>query len=330
MSPFSCLIQDKGGINTTLQFQCRNGIESIPSRYKCDVYTDCDDKSDEEGCIYFVCNNGKKIAMDKKCDNNIDCEDTSDEKECASKDLVRNEGSCAEYSESCKNKATCSDLDDGKFACVCHPGFSGPTCETEWGEECKEPCEGEDCQRLATKMMGLLDMRVDPCEDFFKFVCNANTRGQYLPPANEPLKDLERLVRTPPKGFEFVNIFYESCMKISTNHSSLEVLKNCTADGVCTDEELRPYGQIYIEFLEYLEVFSRTMAFPVITPNWEEVTRNMSGGQGWTWWDVAADVLRNFSFMAVFQYVELYLVSIGQSCNKGQQKFFYNSVYMII
>ena len=108
-------------------------------------------------------------------------------------------------------------------------------------------------------------------------------------------------------------------MKITSNHSSLEVLKNCTADGVCTDEELKPYGQIYIDFLEYLEVFSRAMAFPVTTPNWKEVTRNMSGGQGWTWWDVAADILRNFSFIAVFQYVEKYTAPIGQSCKRDKK-----------
>ena len=54
-----------------------------------------DDRSDEEGCTYFVCDNGKKIAMEKKCDNNLDCKDGSDEKDCAAKDLIRIEGSCA-------------------------------------------------------------------------------------------------------------------------------------------------------------------------------------------------------------------------------------------
>ena len=67
---------------------------------------------------------------------------------------------------------------------------------------------------------------------------------------------------------------------------------------------LKKYGQIYVDFLAYLKTFFLAMNFPVVTPNWEEVTADMSGGQGWTWWDVATDILKDYSFIGVFQYVE--------------------------
>ena len=291
-------------LDSESKFQCKNGLESVLAIYKCDVFTDCDDGSDEEGCDYFTCDNGKKKALIEKCDKVKDCADGSDEKDCSLLDLVSMDGNCTQKPAACQNQANCTDIGQNKFVCVCQPGYSGSACETHWGEECKQPCEGEQCEKLKTKMLGFLDMTVDPCDDFFKFVCNVNTRGQYLPPVNEDIKDLERLVRTPPKGFEFVSTFFESCIKISTDTDPLEVLMNCTADGVCEVDELLKYGQIYVDFLAYLKIFSDAMAFPVVTPNWEKVTANMSEGQGWTWWDVATDILTHFSFIGVFQYVE--------------------------
>ena len=291
------------------KFHCKNGLESVLASYKCDVFTDCDDGSDEEGCDYFTCDNGKKKASIEKCDKVDDCGDGSDEKDCSLLDLVSKNGSCTQNPAACKNQANCTDINGGKFLCVCQPGYSGPACETHWGE---------DCERLKTKMLGFLDMKVDPCDDFFKFVCNVNTRGQYLPPVNEELKDLERLVRTPPKGLEFVSTFFESCIKISTEHDSLDVLRNCTEDGVCEVDELLKFGQIYVDFLAYLKIFTDAMNFPVVTPDWEKVTANMSGGQGWTWWDVATDILTDYSFIGVFQYVEDHKIT-GLSLKIGHQ-----------
>ena len=94
-----------------------------------------------------------------------------------------------------------------------------------WVSECKEPCKGENCARLKTKIENLLDLNSDPCDDFYKFACNVAYRGESVPPVKEPLLTLDQLVENPPQGFDYVKRFYQSCTAISTKVSSSQVIR---------------------------------------------------------------------------------------------------------
>ena len=63
------------------------------------------------------------------------------------------------------------------------------------GEQCKKPCSGESCVEMAKLMENLIDLTVDPCEDFFAFACSAKTRGTPLPVTPIELVDEEALVK---------------------------------------------------------------------------------------------------------------------------------------
>ena len=77
------------------------------------------------------------------------------------------------------------------------------------GGTCDQPCSGQTCQRVKTKISNLLDLGSDPCEDFYRFACNVANRGSTVPPAKEDTLTLEQLVRNPPEGFYYVKKFYE-------------------------------------------------------------------------------------------------------------------------
>ena len=306
----------------TAQFTCDNS-KCVPISFACDTEDDCGDGSDEKDCNsckegQFKCDISKCIRGSYTCDGDDDCGDGSDEQNCDLKDLKVLDGNCSNYNQavpravprkldvfstaSCRNGATCMDVEGG-HVCSCTPGFAGQTCEVQWAEECSQPCSGEQCDRLKTKVTGLVDMSVDPCEDFFSFACNSATRGSKIPPVAEPLMDLEQLVMNPPAGFDYVKKFYQSCNNISTEHTSLEVLFACTSTGDCSEERLARSGQVYIDFLRYLETFVNATAFPAVTPNWEEATSGWFGGLGWTWWDFAANTLKDYFYLGAFQYV---------------------------
>jgi len=173
-----------------------------------------------------------------------------------------------------------------------------------WVDECKQPCQGENCARLKAKVENLLDLNSDPCDDFYKFACNVADRGKAVPPVKQPLLTFEQLVENPPQGFDYVKRFYTSCTGITTQYSSSEVLFGCTQDGDCTEEELLKHGRVYVDFIRKLKIFATKTAFPVVTPNWEEKTSEWFGGQGWNWWDFAAQIYRNYFFLATFQYTD--------------------------
>lgn len=72
-------------------FTCNNG-RCIQYRFRCDHYDNCQDNSDEEGCLFpscnatseFTCLNGKCIPQHLVCNGVNNCHDneTSDEKNC--------------------------------------------------------------------------------------------------------------------------------------------------------------------------------------------------------------------------------------------------------
>ena len=164
------------------------------------------------------------------------------------------------------------------------------------GEKCKKPCVGDECEKLAEQLKNVIDINVDPCQDFFAFACSS--RPQVTP--IQMLED-ETLAKDPPQGYEYINKFYRSCIEISDFYTVEEVFAECTeGDGRCTERELKEHGAIYIQFLHKIEDFFKMTLFPAVNPNWEEESKNWFGGSGWTWWDVSATVLKDNFYLAAF------------------------------
>ena len=154
---------------------------------------------------------------------------------------------------------------------------------------------------MAKLMENLIDLTVDPCEDFFAFACSAKTRGTPLPVTPIELVDEEALVKSPPEGYEYIKKFYQSCTSISDGFTTEEVFADCIKeDGKCTEREVEEYGDIYVQFLRYTEDFFKMTLFPAVNPNWEKDSKDWFEGFGWTWWDVSALVLKDNFFLAAF------------------------------
>ncbi|XP_072031301.1 uncharacterized protein [Amphiura filiformis] len=68
------------------EFICDSNSLCIPGTWQCDVIPDCDDGTDEVGCICnkweFICTNQRCIYQRWVCDGDDDCGDGSDEMEC--------------------------------------------------------------------------------------------------------------------------------------------------------------------------------------------------------------------------------------------------------
>jgi len=169
--------------------------------------------------------------------------------------------------------------------------------------ECETPCSGGDCDRVKETVDFLLDTDVNPCDDFYAFACKASTRGQNPPPEKEPLVSFVNLVKRPPPGFEYIKNFYKSCTMVGTGWTTEEILFECMMDGHCEEEELSDWGKIFPQFLKYAKAFLAKAYFPAITPNWEELTRDWNDGEGWTWWNFAAQTLEENYIFGAFHYI---------------------------
>ena len=163
-------------------------------------------------------------------------------------------------------------------------------------------------------MEHLVDFTVDPCDDFFAFSCSAKTRGRKFPfPSRKIIDKKEDLVRDPPKKFEYMRKFYHSCTKINTGFTTEEVFEKCVeADGPggekCTKEELEEYGDIYVQMVGYIQQFFKETAFPAVTSDWEEATKDWFGGAGWTWYGVAAKVLKDYFYLGAFNEIQTHRI----------------------
>ena len=63
---------------------------------------------------------------------------------------------------------------------------------------------------------------------------------------------------------------------------------------------IEEYGQIYVQFIRYSENFFKESLFPAVNPNWEKDSLDWFEGFGWTWWEVAARILKDNFYLAAF------------------------------
>ena len=75
-------------VNCPNAFRCDNG-RCVPGYYRCDLYDDCMDGSDEAGCDQVVCTvnqyrcaSGMCIPSVQRCDGQLDCPQGDDEETC--------------------------------------------------------------------------------------------------------------------------------------------------------------------------------------------------------------------------------------------------------
>ena len=142
----------------------------------------------------------------------------------------------------------------------------------------------EKLKKLKNKISELLDLNINPCDDFYKFTCNRQKRG---PAPQTQTEKLLELVKKPPAEFEYVNAFYKSCINVDTTKSATEVLQSCVANGCSPATFTEPNQQIFADYVEYLDVFIKQTLFPVVNNRWKEITDNWYKHEGWNWWDLS-------------------------------------------
>lgn len=104
---------------TSEQFACASGKRAcIPLAWRCDGGFECDDHSDERGCLKcggneFRCRDGGCVVKSQVCDGVPDCGDHSDELCCGPEELpCRTTHECLDRSRFCDGRADCADDSD--------------------------------------------------------------------------------------------------------------------------------------------------------------------------------------------------------------------------
>ncbi|XP_078576329.1 uncharacterized protein LOC144861999 [Branchiostoma floridae x Branchiostoma japonicum] len=111
--------------------ECRNGTTG--ARCESTGIIDC---SQPEA---FWCDNGLCVHQNRTCNDEDNCGDRSDERGCPT-------GACKSYP--CMNGASCCDLGEDGFSCLCRLGYDGETCESF-----TDPCgSGNPCSNNGTCM----------------------------------------------------------------------------------------------------------------------------------------------------------------------------------
>ncbi|OQR68479.1 low-density lipoprotein receptor-related protein 2-like, partial [Tropilaelaps mercedesae] len=106
------------------RYMCCDNGERLPLGIKCNGYADCDDQSDEKGCVIkcsppmFDCGDGNCLPQDEVCDGIQQCHVGLDEMNCHGKchmnDLFecRSSGRCLPLSKVCDQVVDCPDASD--------------------------------------------------------------------------------------------------------------------------------------------------------------------------------------------------------------------------
>ena len=121
----------------------------------------------------------------------------------------------------------------------------------------------------------------------------------------------------PPGGFEYIKTFYLSCTDGWPTKTTKEVFQSCIKhDGICTEDEIRPFGSIYISFLEMAKDFLTEYEFPALTTKWDELY-----GQVFEWTDFSAKALNK-------QYLLAGCNLLGSTPGDHRGDFFRSNVFL--
>ena len=112
------------------EYQCANG-NCVPESYRCDYINDCEDNSDELGCVCnldfeFECLAGGCVNASWVCDGEQDCLEGSDEvycPKCPEGSYQCANGNCVPESYRCDYFNDCEDNSDEVDGCVCNPSY---------------------------------------------------------------------------------------------------------------------------------------------------------------------------------------------------------------
>ncbi len=129
-----------------VDFVCDSG-DAIPEAWVCDFYDDCVDGADEAGCQNgFPCGDGARIPESWQCDAEVDCEDGADEVGCPTFECEDGESIPAVWE--CDYVPDCGDLSDevGCLGIACGSGETIPeawVCDLE--QDCADGSDEVDC-----------------------------------------------------------------------------------------------------------------------------------------------------------------------------------------
>jgi len=90
-------------------FRCADGT-TVSASYRCDLYPDCSDGSDESGCPGFDCGDGTTVPESFQCDAFPDCSNGRDESTCPTFQCGSGETVPADWK--CDGAQDCSDGSD--------------------------------------------------------------------------------------------------------------------------------------------------------------------------------------------------------------------------
>lgn len=149
-------------------FVCTNQSDAIPIAWVCDDDEDCNDGSDEVGCVDFACTGGGSVPQGFQCDGEEDCADGSDELGCAT-------ATCSEDGSTIPEVWLCDFVDDCPAASderncpnifVCDDGGRiGIDARCSGFDECMDSSDEKGCAKFECESGDEIPARWE-CDDF--------------------------------------------------------------------------------------------------------------------------------------------------------------------